>query len=431
MRELEADSDKIARELADAMAESHRQISELQSQLAESVAISDGLALELEAARTNACASDSESQQVVTLRSELESLESVKVALDAELAQTRTHAHELQTRLDELSQKLSNVAESDARLASVTLEKDAEIASVRSELQSEVHRVAGELSRVQAELEKILADKASSEASLGGRIAMMEAEIEAGKAAVAASQEQIRYLESRLNAASDVSRSDVLRLESEVESTLARLTEARAELAAERQSAVSTNGQLLQAQQTVHDLRAKLTKVQTDLSDATKGRGNVDALSLQNEQYLKTIQDVSFVMKTVTDKFISPNVSAVNSRAASLDEDGVGAMQQLDRNVQAILRLIEAVSDKAKIIEKENSKLENKLRDYEAVNSTLREKANRGFMQRLVDPIISCRWSGPSHVDHLSQQPAGVPMQNRHEGERSNLIVPPRQVNNM
>jgi hypothetical protein len=133
-------------------------------------------------------------------------------------------------------------------------------------------------------------------------------------------------------------------------------------------------------------------------------------------------------MRTVTDKFLSPNVSEAQSRAISVEEEGSEAIYQLERNVKAILRLIETVADKAKIIEKENLGLQDKLKEYEGLNDSLRERVNQPLIQRIMEPIMSCRWSGPPPNERFMN---GNPTQRRN-GEMSNIMGgAPRQYGNM
>jgi chromosome segregation ATPase len=301
-----------------------------------------------------------------------------------------------------------------------------------SQLRSTVGSLQDELVEARTEKDRVIGDSKD----LGLRIVELESwnassagEIESLRASVQTMENELKFVRSERNAESDMVRAETVRLTTELEAVSAKFAEVQSELAREVENGVSLQARILQFEHVVEELKAKLTSTQAELQDALRSRSTNDKVASQCEQYLKAIQDVSFVIKTVTDKFLSPNASEVNSRAVSIEEEGSEAVAQLERHVKALLRLVEAVSDKSKILEKENMCLENKLRDYENINTTLREKADRSLVQRIIEPIMACKWAGTDANTRMAH--GAVPVQPRHGSEMSQLISPPRQYGGM
>ena len=391
---------------------------------------------------------DSESDKTLVV---VDALNSKVADLETQLRDSSLNASESLTKLTEAESRIQQFQEQLRASASSSQEQvdairnqllqeriDAET-SLRADFESkrtewitthssEIERITQELTKAQAELSRVTSESGSAAQMRSERIASLQSEVDTMTSQLIATREELRSLQTELNETTDKGRTDLLKLQSESASIAQRFNDAQAELARERQSAVSVQGQLIQAQQTVEVLKAKLAQALVQAAESSKSRDNWDSLNQQNEQYLKSIQDVSFVMRTVTDKFLSPNVSEAQSRAISVEEEGSEAIYQLEKNVKAILRLIETVADKAKIIEKENLGLQDKLKEYEGLNDSLRERVNQPLIQRIMEPIMSCRWSGPPPSERFMN---GNPTQRRN-GEMSNIMGgAPRQYGNM
>ena len=203
-------------------------------------------------------------------------------------------------------------------------------------------------------------------------------------------------------------RSDLVKLKSELEIVHSKLAESVNGLHAEREKAVSLQGQLLRSQSVVEELKDKLASATDMLSSSMRNGSNVDNLTAENEKYLQAINDVVIVIRTACDKYLTPASSAAGSRVNSMDDIGSGseAVKALEANVKAVLRMIDNVYDKSRYLDKENQRLENKLYDVEVINHSLRDRLNRPVLQRLIEPIMVCRWPGRSQPDPAS--PGGL-----------------------
>lgn len=455
LSEMATESENIRRSAANSdlsVQQLQQQVESLQQSLKQSDHAIEQLQEQLSQEKTrmsellkNADSESGQSQAVV------DALNSKVAELQTQLRESSVNASESSTKLAEAESRIQQLQEELRVGASSSQEQieairnqliqerseaetslRADFESTRTQLiathSSEVDRFTQELTEAQAELSRVTCESESAAQISSERIASLQSEVDTMTSQLVATREDLRSIQTQLNKTTDSGRTDLLKLQSESESIAQRFKEAQAELARERQSAVSVQGQLIQAQQTVEDLKAKLAHALVQAAESSKSRDNWDSLNQQNEQYLKSIQDVSFVMRTVTDKFLSPNVSEAQSRAISVEEEGSEAIYQLERNVKAILRLIETVADKAKIIEKENLGLQDKLKEYEGLNDSLRERVNQPLIQRIMEPIMSCRWSGPPPNERFMN---GNPTQRRN-GEMSNIMGgAPRQYGNM
>lgn len=408
---IESASTESVGEFETMMAEVRRQNADLSQQLEEKRVILDALS------------NDSNTQQAF-IDSLQKELSSVRTQLDT----AEMHLTSAQIRVEEEAKLRAETEETRASIQASSQRSVEEIAQLRET----IDELRNQLDEIRMEKECAV----SESRELAVKIVALESsnttakeEIEALKESVKTAENELRFVKSELNAESDITRVEVVRMSTELEALIVKLNEAQSELAREVQNGVSAQARIMQSEHMIEELKSKLTSAQSELNNVMKNSALVESVSRQSEQYLKAIQDVSFVMKTVTDKFLSPNASEANSRAISVEEEGTEAVNQLERSVKSLLRLVEAVSDKSKILEKENLGLENKLRDYENINTALREKANQSFVQRLIDPIVSCKWPGANNRARIGHD--GVPVQPRHGSEMSQLIAPPRQYGGM
>jgi chromosome segregation ATPase len=369
-----------------------------------------------------------------SIQVELQTTVSGKQVVESELQSLKTqmdsvemHLTSAQLRLEEESKLRHQVEESrgstDALVERITQERDG--------LKLSFDEVREELENLRKEKETIKdasREKAIDVVALESSLATAKEEIETLRASLMTTENELKFIRSQLSAESDVTRAEAVRFQTELEAVREKLTETQNELSREVQNGVSAQARVLQAERNVEELRTKLELAENGMNQVTHNNLMAEENAKITEQYLRAIQDASFVMKTVSDKFLSPNPSEAQSRAISVEEEGMEAVAQLDRHVKSLLRLVEAVSDKAKILERENNSLEHKLRDYESINLALREKANQSLVNRLLDPIISCKWPTYQRARFGS---SSSPTTTRTGGEMSQLIAPPRQYGGM
>jgi chromosome segregation ATPase len=373
-------------------------------------------------------------QQVSVLQSDSQNKEAMIDSLSSDLNAVRTQLDSVETQLTAAQLRLEEETNlrAQAEHGRASIESSVERTTAESEsLRTSIEDLRTEVETLRREKEMVVEESKEKSVKLmavESSLSTSEEQVESLKASLMTIENELKFVKSQQSAESDVTRAETVRITTEFEVVNAKLAEAQSELAKEVQNNVSAQARILQAERTVEDLKSKLQQAQTDLAEISQSRTATDEISRTSEQYLRAIQDASFVIKTVSDKFLSPNPSESNSRAISVEEEGVEAISQLDRHVKALLRLVEAVADKAKILERENVGLENKLRDYESINSALREKANQSFVQKIMEPIISCKWSNPGGPRFAL---SGAPIQSRRGGEMSQLISPPRQHGGM
>ena len=371
--------------------------------------------------------------EISKLREELKGVRIAQqqlVEAKSRLDQVETELTSTQLRLEEEA-NLKNQAMAQLELVQSSSEK---MSGDRDQLKNVIDELRDQVRTLEIEKQTVLDDlrnKAVESVSVESKIGSATAEIESLKATLHRAEAELEFTRSQLSSESDIGRAESVRLSTELADVQSKLSEAQADLSREIQNGVSIQARVMQSEHVIDDLKSRLAAATSNLEAVTQQQSTSEISNRTSVQYLRAIQDASFVMKTVTDKFISPNTSAANSRAISVvqDEDGPEAVGQLDRNVKALLRLVEAVSDKSKILEKENLALENRLRDFEGINNVLREKANQSLVHRLIEPIISCKWSNGG--GRIGSNADGMPMQPRSNGEMSHLLVPPRQYGGM
>ena len=360
--------------------------------------------------------------------------ESENKSLLAEIEHARIQLSEVQTEFSSGKERQQSLNRVQAELDQTTSEKEALLTSSKA-LQDDLKSLREERMTLKAEKNASESHTQSVKVQherLQESCSNLQTQLNETQNELVLCNSELQSIKSQLGSESNSLRSQIEALRSELEAAGNLLQEARKETARESQTAANATLRSENSNRTIEELKGKIAQYQLQLNEVRKSSNASEHVAKQCDQYLKAIQDVSFVMKTVTDKFISPNNSEANSRAVSIEEDGPEAILQLERHVKAILRLVEAVSDKAKIIEKENEKLEEKCSEYEHLNSSLRERVNQPLMQRLIEPIISCRWSGPSATERILQQSNGMPIKSRGAAEMSNVSGgPPRQVRNM
>ena len=438
---------ELGKSRTDTIASLEGKVAELVKSKTETISTHEAKIAELVKSKTETIASlegkiaelgKSKTEQESQLGIELWQLQNQLKVMTDQAAVKSSEVEELTQKLAELERLESTVAdlrsatESDKRsveaLKAQVTEKDSVIAKLESELSqtgSAREAAESEMAALDKEITGLRTMSVQLETEVGTlerKVASSESELESARAALMTTDQELKYARSQMNAETDMGRAEIGRLQAEIE-------DLRAKLATDSQSSATANSRVLQAEQTIHELREKLALAQQDLAEANRSRQSADLTQRQSDMYLKAIQDVSFVVKTVTDKFLSPNASEANSRAVSMEEEGAEAILQLERHTKALLRLVDAVTDKAKILEKENDSLENKLVEYENINTVLRERINQSFMHRMIEPIISCSWKGAR-----DREPAlltGTPIQPRPGNEMSHLIAPPRQQGGM
>jgi chromosome segregation ATPase len=424
-RSLQAEIVRLSDKISLIESASTESFEEFEAKMAEVRRQNADLAQQLEEKRVNFDALSNDSN---TQRATIESLQSELSSVKTHLYTAEMHLTSAQLRVEEEANLRAQNEETRASIEASSQRSVEEIAQLRAtigELRNQLDEIRVEKEYAVSESRELAVKIVAIESSN----ATAKEEIETLRDSVKNAENELRFVRSELNAESDISRVEVVRMSTELEALAGKLNEAQSELEREVQNGVSTQARIMQSEHVIEELKSKLNSAQSELNNVIKNTASVESVSRQSEQYLKAIQDVSFVMKTVTDKFLSPNASEANSRAVSVEEEGTEAVNQLERSVKSLLRLVEAVSDKSKILEKENLGLENKLRDYENINTALREKANQSFVQRLIDPIVSCKWPAASNRARMGHD--GVPVQPRHGSEMSQLIAPPRQYGGM
>ena len=417
-RRNDEEKDGLISKLTSELGDQQVRLSEVSSQLEASRRETQEHALKLEReARKDGEISDLKSQ-VETAESSLEAsqreaseIRKCSQQQQALISQLSSKVAELQEEIDELGMKLSETGSLQKKVE----ELEANIQSVEAEREDVVLSL-------QAQLGKVRED---SEFDHQNEVDMIKNKLNESEK----QQHELLYQLSETRQALEGMHASNMQFANTNAALEAQLADASYSL-----QAIHSEREII-----VHDLQTQLFKAREDSaildkgrlsvsSDAKLVRSQLETVSKQCDQYLKAIQDVSFVMKTVTDKFISPNNSEANSRSVSIEDDGPEAILHLEKHVKAILRLVEAVSDKAKIIEKENASLEEKVAEYEHLNSSLRERANQPLIQRLIEPIISCRWSGQSATERILQHSQGIPVKYRSAAEMSQVSgAPPRQ----
>jgi aconitase B len=102
---------------------------------------------------------------------------------------------------------------------------------------------------------------------------------------------------------------------------------------------------------------------------------------------------------------------------------GSEAIRFLETNVKATLRMIDNVYEKSRYLEKENTKLDTRVYDLELINQSFKDRMNKSFVQRLLEPVLSCGV-------HQANQPAkSANTVTRHYDNREmSHLLPPEQA---
>ena len=319
---------------------------------------------------------------------------------------------------DRLTAQLQGMhSERDALLAEVDSLRD-QVKSLESLGEASKSTLTHELNQVQHQFSESIAKTTFLEERISGLLVDLES-----------ARQQI----SSSGSSADEKDVELARVRAEAQMATARFGEAQAALDSERHNRVAVESQLMQAQLVIDDLKGKLHFASAQLSAIDHGRTDTDVLHRERDKYLKVIHDVTVVLGSTCDKYMSPNSSLAGSRAHSVEDSvGIEAIASLEKNVRSVLRMIDNVFDKVRMLERDNLKIEHRLSETEELNTKLRDRLNQPFMQRLIEPIISCRWPGGSTVPTMiSSGPTVTRVTQRTGNEMSQLLSPPSQHPNL
>jgi chromosome segregation ATPase len=335
------------------------------------------------------------------------------VAAETEVKETRLeHERQMEVMREGQRRLVEGMREEQSRMDEIRAQTEVqdfesekflrEISRLKSELESTVseNRTMREsistgnafVDSIQAEKQQLIEqygrEKQDFETQLvsqNHQVGELQNQLEIQQQTIIENETRIASLQEELNNTSGSSS----RTQIELEFTKTKLEESIARLATERETVSSTKSLLARAESQNEELKSKLSKLMTELNSVAKQNHSVNHISEENHMYLQTINDVTYLLTSACAKYLTPLVSENDGVAVS----GVHAIKALESSVRAVMRLVDNVTERSDLLDKENAKLEHHVYEIEIINESLRDRLNKPLLQRFFEPLVGCTWS--------------------------------------